>query len=44
MVLMLGFASFLVLFAGLVALSDAVQSLKEELEDRQRTLDEEAIA
>jgi heme exporter protein C len=44
MVLMLGFASFLVLFAGLVALSDAIQSLKEELEDRQRMLDEEAIA
>jgi hypothetical protein len=44
MVLMLGFASFLVLFAGLVALSDAIQSLEEELEDRQRMLDEEAIA
>ena len=44
MVLMLGFASFLVLFAGLVALSDAIQGLKEELEDRQRMLDEEAIA
>ena len=44
MVLMLGFSSFLVLFAGLVALSDAIQSLEEELEDRQRALDEEAIA
>ncbi len=44
MVLMLGFASFLVLFAGLVALSDAIQALEGEMEDRQRMLDEEAIA
>ena len=40
---MLGFASFLILFAGLVTLSDEIQSLEGKLEDRQRMLDEEAI-
>ena len=44
MVLFLGATSFLVLFAGLVALSNAIQELKEELEERNRTLDEEALA
>jgi len=39
MVLLLGAASFLVLFAGLVALSTAIQELQEEMEEMQRTLD-----
>jgi len=44
MVLMLGFVSFLVLFVGLVTLSGTIQALEEELEGRQRMLDEGAIA
>ena len=39
LVLMIGVISFMTLFAGLVALNYAIQSLQEELRDKNRKID-----
>jgi hypothetical protein len=43
MVLLLGFASFFVLFAGFALLSDTLHQMESRLSHLQRRLDEEAV-
>ena len=43
LVLMIGAISFMVLFAGLVALNFAIHSLRRELDEKNRNLDKEAM-
>jgi hypothetical protein len=43
MVLLLGFASFFVLFAGFALLSDTLHQMESRLSQLQRRLDEEAV-
>ena len=43
MVLVLGFVSFFVLFAGFAILSDALHQMEPRLSGLQRRLDEEAV-